>query len=236
MVDKPLIEQLFDIGGYHIKSQYRVMFPKGIPGILPVVTSMSDVFPTIPSLTLRQNGSVDIPQREYGTFERHFQGLKIVMSSASENTSKQFNLQFAIDENFEIWSALNQLYRRSFDDLNGIVGCEADTRFPIVIEFVGFNRIGDPSSFSFKKPPRYAIIFQGCKLTGLKMDSVDHGASEPLMADATFIYFYQIEYINRNETCSTDLTNGKYPSTTLPELPNYPDYKLDHPYSGLFTP
>lgn len=236
MANKPLIEQLFELGGYQIKSQYRVMFPKGIPGVTAQVTGLSNVFPTIPGLTLRQDGSFPIPKRETGTFERNFQGLKATYMAPVENTSKQFSLTFLIDENFETYSILNRLYRRSFDDLNGLVGCEADNRFPIVLEFVGFNKIGTDQSFSFNKPPRYAIIFQACRISGLQLEEPEHSASEPLKATVDFVYMYHLEYITIGDRCSLDLNDAKYPDTTLPELPNYPDYKLDHPFVQLFNP
>lgn len=227
-----LMVNLFNLGGYQFKSQYRVLFPKGFPNVDTNVNTNISYIPTLENVTLRQTESFAIPNREMGTTERYFQGLKIQLAAPSEQTDKQLTINFAIDENFEIFSKLNKLYRWSFDDTNGIIGSECDTRFPIVLEFVGFHRIGSINSSSFKKPPRYAIVFQGCRIKSLKLDDVDHGASEIQKAEATFVYLFQTEYIPKlNVPVCGDLNEKLYPAgmpteTTFGDI----EYKRDTPY------
>jgi hypothetical protein len=169
--------QLIQLSGDQIQSQYIIRF---------VDPSFFSKFPGTPSnfdpkeLSLRLDQQFDPPQRQLGTYEIAFQGLKVTKTSIVDTTDKQFQLQIRMDENWVMYKAMNAWYRACFDDIRGVASPEKDVR-----------TIMELHAYGGKSTPVHIIRFHGVKITNLKPGSFDPAGAEPLRIEASFTYYYQ---------------------------------------------
>ena len=169
--------QLLDLQGDQIGSQFIIRFTdsaffKALPGIPPAFDPKA--------LSLRMDQAWDPPQRTLGTYEIYFQGLKVTKTSIVDQTDKQFQLQFRLDENWNIYQALNAWYRAAFDDIQGTAAPEKTTRTVMDVEYYGGQ-----------EAPVFTQRFQGVKILSVKPGSYDPSSGEPARVDAGFSFYYQ---------------------------------------------
>lgn len=164
------IQTLIDLGGDQIKSQYRLLFPTGIPGGYPI-----DVM----TLTLRQDQTFPWPQREVYTYDVFYQGVKITKTGVLDNTDKKFTLAFRQNENWDIFNALNAWYKYVFNEFEGLANNEASTRTRLIAQMLGANH-----------QVTKQVVFHGIKPYSIKNDEPDHTSGDPMRTEIGFIYYW----------------------------------------------
>lgn len=180
------LNQLMALGNDQIMSQFIVRFPNGIPA--------SSVNPKL--LSLRMDQAFEIPERTYGTYEVHFQGLKIIKSSVTDTTEKKFTLTFRLDGNWQVWDALESWYNATFDDILGVSSPEPDVSTTMTVDF-----------YANKNVAVKTFTFQGVRIFAIKPGGTDPASGDPMRCEAQFIY---------HKLTSSTNTAGTGPEPVLP--------------------
>lgn len=185
------IDRLIALGDDAISSQFSVYF-RNIPG-------QDDVDPTI--LTLRADQAIDLPERTIATYDIMYKGVKIVKLASAEETDKNFQISFRIDQNFDVFRILNKWFISIFDenfasirggDLLSIIGLPVgplkdNNATTIVFEF-----------YKQKGQLAHSVRFDGARIRSLDVTGLDPASGEPMRATAGFAYLrsnYEGDYV-----------------------------------------
>ena len=163
-----LVGQLLALGDDHHSSQFEIIFPNGIPG-----ASSADLL----SITLRQDQTFAWPNRETATYDVFFQGIKLPKTSYVESTDKKFTINFRIDQDWNIFTAFNAWFGKSFDELNGTGDTEVNTRTTMVVRELGPLKV-------LKQVGK----FEGVKVISIKPSDNDMQGTDPMRVEVGFIY------------------------------------------------
>jgi hypothetical protein len=180
------LNQLMALGNDQIMSQFIIRFPNGIPG--------SAVNPKL--LSLRMDQAFEIPEKTIGTYELHFQGLKVVKNSVTDGTEKKFTVSFRLDGNWQVWDALEAWYDKTFDDILGVSSPEQDVSTTMTVDFYANKNV------SIK-----TFTFTGVRIFALKPGGTDPASGEPMRCEAQFLY---------HKRTSTTNSSGAGPNPVLP--------------------
>lgn len=164
------IQQLIDLQNDQIRSQYRILFPTGIPGGYPVDPM---------SLTLRQDMNFPWPTREVSTYDVFYQGVKITKTGVLDNTDKKFTLEFRLDENWQIFNTFQAWYKKVFDEQEGLADNEAATRTKLIVQMLGANH-----------QVTKQVTYNGIKIYSLGQDEPEHTSGDPMRVKVGFIYYW----------------------------------------------
>lgn len=162
------LNSLITLGDDQISSQYAILWPDGIP------------FSSVDSrlLTYRADQSFDLPNREAGTYDTYYQGLKVTKPAFTDQTDKTFMLQFRIDAQWLVHDALENWYNNAFNDITGKVGPESTNRTTMLMQM--FNGLSDNPTKTFR--------WRGVRIKGFKSGSVSPESTDPMRCEAGFMY------------------------------------------------
>lgn len=149
-------------------NQFEVVFsaiPNDTSGI-----AMTDV-------TLRMDRSIDIPEVKVATYEIEYRGVKLPMIASKEDFDKTFSLNFRVDENWQIFNALNNWYTSSFNESTGAGSAFANTKCNVI-----FN------AYKAGNTVAKTINFENVRIKSIKVETFDHSSGDPSRVECNFIY------------------------------------------------
>ena len=150
-----------------MSNMFGILFPEGIPG-----GGNAEL------LRLRMDQAFDEPERAVGKYDINFEGIRIP-KTGSEETTKEFSLQFRIDGNYNVHRAIKNWWNLVLNPDTGAMGLESETRCSMII-----NHYGPPN-----KTIKYSKRFNGVKITNYKPSSHDpNDAATPSRVECQFIY------------------------------------------------
>jgi len=188
------ISFLASLGDDVIKSQYAFILTGGIPidrQGTRIYAGLTEI------LTFRQQGSVSLPERKVGTYSIEYQGLSIKKVAPKDENSKEFSVQIRLDADGIVYAALDSWYRAIFNEWDGSIGRMKD-----------LVTIADLFIFRLNKQPALHFRFYDVLLYGLGGGEVDHGAAEPMVAEASFVYTYFDRFILNSADPNAILLNS----------------------------
>lgn len=163
-----LVGSLVALGDDQHSASYEIIFPNGIPG-----ASGADLL----AITLRQDQTFSWPSRESATYDVFYQGIKLPKLSVVEGTDKTFTINFRIDQDWNIFTAFNAWFGKSFDELNGTSDTEANTRTTMIVRELGPLKV-----------PKQIGTFTGVKVKSIKPSDNDMQGTDPMRVEVGFIY------------------------------------------------
>jgi hypothetical protein len=154
-------------------NQFEVEFSS-----VPVYSGDASTKASTTELKFRMDRSIDIPETKVATYDIEYRGMKSPMISQKEDFDKSVTLNFRLDENWKIYNALQSWYKTAFDPNSGIRGGVSD--YSVTMTFKAY-------AGSFLKK---TITFNQVRIKSLKLETFDHGSSDPSRVECAFIYSY----------------------------------------------
>jgi len=169
-----LIEDLSSLGTRAFQAQYEVVFIEGIP----FGTNMDGN-----QLKLMQRREFTIPQRDVDVTEWSYRGLKITDIIGVDATTKEFELEFVIDQSWGIYKDFSAWRTAIYDDKTGTIGDRDATSTTILINALGAD---DAIYHTWK--------FKSVRAKTIDIDPFSHEGNEYMHVRITCIYdFYDEE-------------------------------------------
>ena len=169
-----LIEDLSSLGTRAFQTQYEIVFPEGIP----FGTNLDG-----DQIKIMQRREFAIPPREVGTTEWMYRGMKIVDAIGLDETNKEFELEFVIDQSWSIYKDFSAWRTAIYDDKTGAVGDRAETSTTLLVNALG----ADDSVYHTWK-------IKGVRARSIDIDPFSHEGNEYMHIRVTCIYdFYDTE-------------------------------------------
>ena len=154
-------------------NQFDVVFN----GTFPTTGDTSEKS-TATELKLRMDRSIDIPEVKVATYDIEYRGMKMPMLSQKEDFDKTVSLNFRLDENWKVFNTLQSWYTKAFDPTTGVRGNYADTNITMTVNAY--------SGTTVKK----TFTFENVRIKSLKLETFDHGSSDPSRVECSFLYTY----------------------------------------------
>lgn len=126
--------------------------------------------------------SFPFPERTHALTELPYRGLKATFAAPLDETSKEFQVQLLLDDNWFYFNALNTWKNLVYNDETGQVGDRASTITTMSAIFYG-------ASGKISK----VFDFEGVQIRGLKPSDPDPGSGDFMRAEANFIYMIQTQ-------------------------------------------
>jgi hypothetical protein len=145
---------------------------------LPVASGDGSAKATTTELKLRMDKSIDIPEVKAATYDIEYRGMKMPMVAQKEDFDKTITLNFRLDENWKVFNALQSWYLKAFDPNTGIRGNFAD--YSVSLSFNAYR--GNTS--------KQIITFENIRIKSLKLETFDHGSTDPSRVECSFLYTY----------------------------------------------
>lgn len=150
-----------------LNSQYEIVFLSGIPGSNYDVNKVS----------WRHQGSFEIPVQTPNVYQVYYKGRSRTKIGGKDDSSKEFSLEFRIDQDWELEKAFRAWQTLTYDTTEIKKGLEKEIVTSLAIRFLD----GNDKSLYVKK-------FHDVKLKSYKISNFDYSSGEPATLTATFIY------------------------------------------------
>ena len=169
-----LIEDLSSLGTRAFQTQYEVVFPEGIP----FGSNMDG-----DQIKIMQRREFQLPARDVDVTEWSYRGMKITDAIGMDATTKEFELEFVIDQAWGIYKDFSAWRTAVYDDKTGVIGDRASTSTTIIINALG----ADDSIYHTWK-------MKGVRAKTIDIDPFGHEGNEYMHIRVTCIYdFYDEE-------------------------------------------
>jgi hypothetical protein len=157
---------IFSRGADQLLSQFEVSFPFGIP------TGGSHA-----NVALRVDLGFTIPEQSVGTYDIHKKGLVITKTNTQTTTSKQFALEWTVDQDWTTFVDMKKWADSVYDPINGTALSESEVRAIILVTMLDTQN-------EVKKKFR----FKNCKPINYTLTGLDNSSGDPMRCTMTFIY------------------------------------------------
>jgi len=160
------VNSILQLGDDQMASQYCIIFPNGIPG-----------GGNWQNISLRMDQSFDPPAESVNVWERFFKGFKIPKTGMLEETNKEFTIDVLIDQQWEVYDALEKWKSMSYNSENGTASPDSDCYAPLIIQYEDKKQKGVKQ-----------IMYDHVKIREIKRGTSDNTSGDPLRVSVTFIY------------------------------------------------
>jgi hypothetical protein len=155
-----------------LQNRFVITFPNGIPG--------SSINPEL--ISLRINGSFSTPEYSVSKYDISYRGMKLAKTGGSQENSNEFNLNFRIDVNWEVYKALKGWMDMIFNPLSGQYTSDNENRTTMVF-----------TSFGARDIVVKQTIYKWVRIYTLKGGDFDTGEGQPVNIEAGFVFGYREE-------------------------------------------
>ena len=160
-------ETILNLGSDQMSNQFVVLFPEGIPG-----GGNKDI------ISLRMDQSFTPPDISYSTYEVNYRGLKILKPSLMEETSKEFTCEIRLDQQWDVYDALNTWMKLVFDPETHIAMDDALIRTSVIVQ--AFGRNNDVAQ---------TLTFKGVIIKSLKIGDFSPESGDPIRLSVGFTFY-----------------------------------------------
>lgn len=155
-----------------LANQFKITFPGGIPG-----GGSGD------NISLRMDQSFDPPEETVGEYQYFYRGMSVTKPNMLDETDKHFSMQVRIDQQ---WSV--------FDDLMNWKELVHNPRWGTGLPFASISTTMIVEAIDNLGKTQKKIKYTGVVLKGVKVETFEHGSSDPSRVTLNFI-FQNVEYI-----------------------------------------
>ena len=149
-----------------LNSQYEIII-QNIPG---------SSFDTN-KVSWRHQGSFEIPEQTPNTYQVFYKGRSRTKIGGKDESSKEFTLEFRIDQDWELEKAFRAWQTLTYDTTQIKKGLEKQIVTKIFVRFLD----GDDNV-------KYTKVFHDVKLKSYKISNFDYSSGEPSTLTANLIY------------------------------------------------
>ena len=165
-----LVEKLQNLNSRQVQSQYETIFPDGIP--FGTNTTGEEV-------KLMQRRDFQVPDRENSTVEWMYRGIKIIDIAGTDDTNKEVELEFVVDQNWRIYKDFLAWKKATYNERTGVIGDRAAVSTTIIVNALG----ADDSIY-------YTWKIKGARARIISIDPFSHEGTEYMHIRVTVIYDY----------------------------------------------
>lgn len=158
--------EMLVVGADAMKSQFEIVFPKGIPG-----GGNANI------ISLRMDETMDPPEEGVQIYEIFRKGQKIPLPGGAEETDKTFTVNVRLDQNWIVYDDLDKWKQLVYNKTDGTPGGARSYRTDIEVRSINDANI-----------PVARLVYQGCFLGKIKVTELDNQSQEPLKLECTFYY------------------------------------------------
>lgn len=160
------IDTIINMGDDQQTNQFQILFPAGIP-----------FGGSGENVALRMDQSIDIPEDVVNSYDIFYKGMKIPKTGTLDESTKEISIPVRIDQQWAVWDDLYNWKKKVYDSNEGTRASSEETRTPMIIQALD-------GSDSVVKTHR----FTGVQIKSIKVGAYEHGGSEPMRAELTFIF------------------------------------------------
>ena len=161
-----ITDKILQLKDNQMANMFEIFFPKGIPG-----------GGDISELALRIKGSIPLPDKSIAIWERVYKGVKIPFPISVDETDKSITLTAILDQNWEIYDALNNYHKMIFDPETGTGFPTSEIRTTIGIRML-----------NTQQQVVKTLLFQGAFMSRFKASDPDYEATEPQEVEMEWKY------------------------------------------------
>lgn len=162
-----IASDLMNLGSDQLKTQYEIVFPKGIPG-----GGNTDL------LSLRADMQLDLPEWTVGTYEVFKKGVKLVYTNMLQEMDKSsLTIDFRLDQEWGVYDALKGWANLCYNYQTATALPESATRTDIYV------LAQDHMNNTVK-----TIKIIDAKIKSVKLAEFDNQGSDPQRVQAIFIF------------------------------------------------
>jgi len=160
------VDQILQLGDDQLANSFQLVFPTGIPG-----AKDSN------AIALRMDQAFDPPEESVGEYEIKYMGMTIKKTTRNEATAKEFAIEVRLDQGWQVYDDLRNLYEMTYNPINGTALGDSMTRFPVAVQAL------DASQSVVK-----TITFKNSKIKTLKINQFGNEEEGPIRIAVSFIY------------------------------------------------
>lgn len=149
-----------------LNSQYEIVF-QSIPGSSYNTNNIS----------WRHQGSFELPEQTPNTYQVFFKGRSRTKIGGKDDSSKEFSLDFRVDQNWELEKAFRAWQNLTYDTTVIKKGLERDIVTKIFVRMLDGN-----------DNVVYTKTLHDVKLKSYKISQFDYSSGEPTTLTGNFIY------------------------------------------------
>lgn len=164
------IEKIVDYSAHQLESQFMVSFSK-----LPNCVNSQGL--TADDLQYLVRGSFEIPQMKVQTYDEEFRGMKVTLPGGKDDSDKNGQIEFRLDENWFVYDVFYQWFVGTFDPLNGYRKAMSDITTDMTI--TAYSAGGNPTKI---------ITFYNTIVYGLKTTDFDNTGNKPISVKVDYSF------------------------------------------------
>lgn len=160
------VQTILNLGDDQTVNQFQILFPAGIPG-----------GGNATNIALRMDTTFAPPAQTINKYDVWHKGIKIPKTGTVTDTDKAFTIEVRLDQNGDIYTALDNWKNRCYDFTNGTALPDSMTRTTMLVQLT-----------DTQENVKLTWTFTGVKIYELAPPTMDNATGDPARVTIGFIY------------------------------------------------